>query len=343
MVRPMTAVIFLLAMVLSLLCGRAAVSVARRLHFLDHPGERKLQQLPVPLLGGVAIIAALMPTLSLFMWFDRGQTTGELAWLAPAGILLRWLIAGFWVLCVGLVDDRRGLSPRFRLLAQLLALALFYPEISNWIPLPWIAIPVATIWVVGLINSLNFLDNMDAASAGTGFWTALALTIPFGWQGELLLAGAMLILAGSLAGFLWWNRPPARLYMGDAGSTFLGFSLGLFSLLAVSRCGVNPWLAPLFLAVPIYDTVTVFWIRWREGRPIYVGDRRHVTHRMVARGVGAGKTILILNCWTVAAAAVALVLHRLDQWELPALMVCLVLAAGVFVWERHVESDDRQV
>ncbi len=318
----------LIAALVSLLLGRLAIGAAGRLGFLDAPGERKLQARPIPVLGG--------PTLLL------GLAAGLLPWL-PAGersLILRWLAAGAWLVLVGMLDDRRGLAPLPRLAAQLAAALLFAPELNcclgpagTW---GWLALPLGLLWLVALINALNFLDNMDGAAGSTSLWTALALALALGRAGAGGLAAALWPLAGALVGFLWWNRPPARLYMGDAGATFLGLTLGLFALLASARASGAPWLAPLFLALPLYDTGSVLWIRWREGRRLWVGDRRHVTHRLLARGASVPRALLTINAWTLAAAALALLWGARPGSPLPLAMAVLV-ALGMFGWERSWE------
>lgn len=315
------------ALASSLLLGRLAIIAASRLRFLDRPGERKAQAAPVPLMGGLAIyLGTLAGTLV--------QDTQ----LEADSFLPRWLLAGAVLLGVGLLDDRRGLGPRLRLLAQTLVALCFWPELVAWLTPAWLGVALGLAWLVGLVNSLNFLDNMDAAAAGSAVWTVLLLA------GALQLSGDGAVgfwpLAAALAGFLWWNRPPARLYMGDAGSTFLGLSLGLFALITVTRTGMDPWLAPLFLAVPIYDTCTVFWIRLRERRPLWVGDRRHVTHRMAARGASVTRTVLTLNLWTLAVGGLALVgLAR--GWNGALLLGgAFVVGVLVFGWERGREKPE---
>lgn len=303
---------------------------------MDAPGARKVQARPVPLLGGVAIALGLLagglalPGLLPALKFAPAAAAG--------GQILRGLIGGALLLGVGLLDDRRGLGPRLRLVAQALAALLFWPELLGWGPPAWLALPLGLIWVVGLINSLNFLDNMDAAAGSTALWTALALGLLFALGGAPLLGAAAWLLAASLCGFLIWNLPPARLYMGDAGSTLLGYGLATLTLVATGRELIAPALAPLLLAVPIYDTCTVLWIRWREGRALWVGDRRHATHRLQARGASVTRAVLTLNAWTLLGAALALGLTRatLPAWT--------GLAAGVgaalllFAWERGAEA-----
>lgn len=310
----------------SLLLGRLAIALSPRLRFLDPPGARKLQARPIPVLGGAAIFLGLL--------IGAGPSLAG----AERALLGRWLTAGAWLLALGMVDDRRGLGPLPRLVGQLLAAALFLPELGAWLGPGWVwpARLVGLLWLLGLINAFNFLDNMDGAAASTALWTALALGVALARSGAGELAAGLWPLAGALLGFLWWNRPPARLYMGDAGSTFLGLTLGLFALLAVGRASLSPWLAPLFLAVPIYDTASVCWIRWREGRPLWVGDRRHATHRLLARGASIGRALATLNAWTLAAAALALGWGERGAALLP-LLAGLVLALSVFGWERNWE------
>ncbi len=316
----------ILAFILSLGLGRLAIGAAARLRFMDDPGERKIQERPVPLLGGAAIF---LGTLAGTLWITR---EGGPSLLDLAEPLSRWLLAGAFLLVIGLVDDRRGLGPRIRLAAQVLAALLFWPELTSWIRPAWFGLPLGLFWIVGLTNSLNFLDNMDGASASTGLLASLPIGAALLLAGEGAIAQGLWPLAAALAGFLWWNRPAARLYMGDAGSTFLGLSLAVFTLLLVGRGGVDPWLAPLFLAVPIYDTCSVVWIRWREGRPPWVGDRRHVTHRMVARGRSVGGTLVVLALWTLAAGGLALLWSGVSGFY--GLAGGIVAAALLFRWER---------
>jgi UDP-GlcNAc:undecaprenyl-phosphate/decaprenyl-phosphate GlcNAc-1-phosphate transferase len=320
----------LLAALVSLLLGRLAIAAAARLRFLDPPGERKLQARPIPVLGGPAILLGLAAGLAAWFPADEGS------------LIARWLAAGAWLVLVGMRDDRRGLGPLPRLAAQVAAALLFAPELCRWLGpgLAGLALPLGLLWLVGLINALNFLDNMDGAAASTALWTALALALALRRAEAAALAAALWPLAGALVGFLWWNRPPARLYMGDAGATFLGLTLGLFALLASARGAGDPWLAPLFLALPLYDTGSVLWIRWREGRRLWVGDRRHATHRLLARGASVARALATINAWTLAAASLALVWGARPGGLLP-LAAALVVALAVFGWERSWERKQK--
>ncbi len=326
----LTALTIGLAFFISLILGRCAMAAAGHLHFLDRPGERKLQERPIPLLGGAAIYLATLAGILLMVF-------GSSIDFDPGSVLFRWLLAGLWLLLIGLVDDRRGLGPRLRMLAQILAALLFWPELVSWLTPAWLGLFLGLLWIVGLVNSLNFLDNMDGIAGSTGLWTALLLGLAFSLAGEGATALGLWSLAAALLAYLWWNRPPARLYMGDAGSTFLGLTLAVFPLILVGRGLLDPWLAPLLLALPIYDTCSVLWIRLRPGRPIWVGDRRHVTHRMTARGHGPWRTLGALNTWTLALGALALLWRWESSWIAPLLALGM---GGLFLrWELSREKN----
>jgi UDP-GlcNAc:undecaprenyl-phosphate/decaprenyl-phosphate GlcNAc-1-phosphate transferase len=179
---------------------------------------------------------------------------------------------------------------------------------------------VTVLWVVGLTNSFNMLDNMDGLAASVGLIVALLFAGAQVAVGSLFVPAVMLVVAGALAGFLVHNHWPARLFMGDAGSNFLGFLLGSLTVagtftrddpsLKLSPYGV---LAPLLvMAVPLYDMSSVILIRLSEGRSPFLGDRRHFSHRLVARGLTIRQAVWTIDLVTLAGGAGALLLHRLE-------------------------------
>ena len=168
------------------------------------------------------------------------------------------------------------------------------------------------------LNAFNFLDNMDGLAAGVGMIAALLFAGSQIAVGSLFVPGVLLALVGALAGFLVHNRYPARLFMGDAGSNFLGFLLGALTVAGtyyrydqpVSRFSV---LAPLLvMAVPLYDTLSVLLIRIREGRSPFLGDRRHFSHRLVEHGLTPPQAVLTIDLVTLAGGLGALLLHGLN-------------------------------
>jgi UDP-GlcNAc:undecaprenyl-phosphate GlcNAc-1-phosphate transferase len=293
--------LFAFPLLLSWLLTALLIRWAPRLGLVDYPSERKVHTSPTPRGGGLAVLAAA----AIFGWSTLPATV---------------------IVLLGLVDDLRPLRWQIRLVVQFAvsALAVFFylpPE-------PWLVRAAAVVWIAGLINAFNMLDNMDALSGGVawiaaGFFAVLAWRSGTEWR-------PFVVLMGALAGFLWFNRPPARIFLGDAGSTFLGFALGLGSLQVILREREPAWswlAAPCVLAVPCYDLASVVLLRLSQGRSPFHADKQHLSHRLTERGlskpmaVGAiylmalasGASGVILTLGTDAATA-ALVVGQLAVW-----------------------------
>src|SRR5262249_39514657 len=181
-------------------------------------------------------------------------------------------------------------------------------------PASWPIRAAAVMWIAALINAFNMLDNMDALSGGVawiaaGFLAAASLT-----RAEW---GPFVILLGALSGFLWFNRPPARIFMGDAGSTFLGFTLGVSSVQVALREGGPPWspAVPLcILAVPCYDLVSVVLLRLSQGRSPFHADKQHLSHRLVGRGLRGWTAVRVIYLLALAGGASGLILYAVATW-----------------------------
>ncbi|QDV32705.1 glycosyltransferase family 4 protein [Tautonia plasticadhaerens] len=309
-------------------------SVAPRVGLIDTPGGRKAHEAPTPMGGGVAIWLALVLVLGLgTAWVASGLPLPPEMSKHAEGSMLRvrslWVIVGLatGMMLVGLADDRFRLDWKPRLALQVLAAAglvaagaqitLFGP--LGWPPIRW---GITILWVVGLTNSFNFLDNMDGLSAGVGLIVALLFVGAQAAVGALFVPAVLLVLAGSLAGFLVHNSPPARLFMGDAGSNFLGFLLGAMTVVGTFTkdypgSGDSPYgvLAPLLvMAVPLYDTASVILIRVRAGRSPFQADRSHFSHRLIERGLTPPWAVRTIYLVTLSGGLGALLLHRLDGW-----------------------------
>jgi UDP-GlcNAc:undecaprenyl-phosphate GlcNAc-1-phosphate transferase len=304
---------------------------AERLGFLDRPGGHKGHKAPVPLGGGVAVwlTTVSLPVLGL------GAATLARPWLSPglaryvdgarsqSGELFVILGLATAVMVMGFVDDRRALGWKPRLgvqvgLAVLLAASGVRVTLFGPLAHPVVGGLVTVLWVVGLTNAFNFLDNMDGLAAGVGLISALLFAAAQVEAGSLFVPAVLLGLVGALAGFLVHNRAPARLYMGDAGSNFLGFLLGAMTVAGTYyrySQGGSPYsvLSPLLvMAVPLYDTTSVVLIRLREGRSPFLPDRRHFSHRLVERGLTPPQAVRTIDLVTLACGLGALLLHRLD-------------------------------
>jgi UDP-GlcNAc:undecaprenyl-phosphate GlcNAc-1-phosphate transferase len=199
-------------------------------------------------------------------------------------------------------------------------------RLTAFIDVPLVTWSLSVLWIVALVNSFNMLDNMDGLSAGVAavaasLLAAVLLSAPApGTQGpQLFVGGFLLVLVGALLGFLWHNRPVARLFMGDAGSYFVGFCIAVSTLLATFATygGESPHavLAPLcVMAVPLYDMVTVLWIRIREGRSPFQADKSHFSHRLVELGLTKGQAVLTIYLTTATCGLSALLLNQVNAF-----------------------------
>lgn len=345
--QPSLVLLLLAAAGVSLLVSLIATGLMRHVAsyvgLMDLPSERKIHARPTPRGGGVAIWLAVLVTFAagqVLVWSAAHDTTIA-AWLPAAvrphlpGLTQQtgklWLLLGLGSLLMGLglADDRRGLSWKFRLVVELVVAAiavLLIPELRLTVFLPWPAVTwgLSVLWIVGLVNAFNMLDNMDGLSAGVGVIAAglLATLVllspdPQTGQPQWFVSGLLVVLAGALLGFLWHNRPPARVFMGDSGAYFLGFLLAAGTLLASYTGYASPRrhaiLAPLVvMAVPLYDMVSVIVIRWRAGRSPFMADKNHFSHRLVALGLTPAQAVLTVYLATAACGLGALLLHRVD-------------------------------
>jgi len=272
---------------------------------------------------------------------------------AQQGKLWTLLTAATAIMLVGLVDDWRTFNWRLRLILQT-AIACFVVwqgwRMSLFIDAPMFTDVLSVVWIVGIVNAFNMLDNMDGLSAGVAWIAAAILAVvlltapdPQTHEPQLFVAGFLAVLAGALAGFLWHNSPPATIFMGDAGSYLVGFLIATSTLMATFAGGNAPRyaiFAPLcVLAVPIYDTLTVLSIRLREGRSPFVADRSHFSHRLVALGLSRKQAVWTIYLLTVACGLGALLLHQINGFGAS---VLLLMVACVLVVIAVLESVGRR-
>lgn len=330
----------------SLLTALAAAYVMRRVAprwgLIDKPAARKVHLTPTPLGGGVAIWLGVVLPLAIgqgLLWLvAAGVVSPEwlpaearphlAGWLSQAPRLWILLGAGTVLMVLGLLDDRWGLGWKIRLAVQF-GVAAGCVTLQDWrltafINLPPLTWLLSVLWIVALINSFNMLDNMDALSAGIAAIAAgLLATVllmnpaPDTRHPQLFVGGFLLVLVGGLLGFLWHNRPVAKLFMGDAGSYFVGFCVAICTLQATftSYDSTSQYtvFAPLcVLAVPLYDLTTVLWIRVREGRSPFQADKSHFSHRLVELGLTKGQAVLTIYLTTATCGLGALLLYQVD-------------------------------
>ena len=269
----------------------AGTPIVRRLAVakgvVDHPGGHKSHRTPVPYLGGLAIMA--------------GAVLAQLAVAGQAGVPARTaviLLAAVALGLVGAIDDRRNLHPVPRLAAQAAA-AVAAVTVGAEVHITGnpVADGIATVvWIVAMTNALNFLDNMDGLASCIAATSAASAFVLASAAGQTVVATAASAVFGACLGFLLYNRRPASIYMGDAGSLFLGYLLAIV-VLQVDPAQTQPrsWVVPaLLLGLPVLDTTTVMVGRWRNGRTLYLGGRDHLSHRLVALGWAPTDAVLTL-------------------------------------------------
>ena len=304
------------------------LKLAIRRQVLDMPDDRKAHQSPVPYLGGVAIVAGFSAMCLTAAAVDRAvSVVTQLAVLLGLGLVLA---------VMGLVDDLRGgLSPRLRLLVEAavgvaVGITGSGAELGGPVLLDLV---VTVIWVVGVTNAFNLLDNMDGLSAGVAALAAAAFCLIAGLNGQFLVAALAAAVAGCATGFLRHNFHPAKIYMGDAGSLFLGFLLAVLGLkltLTDTPPVVALFVPLLVLGLPVFDTTLVTWQRLTHGRSPMVGGRDHASHRLVWVGIPVPVAVCLLYATTVALGWLAVILARLDVAS-GLLLVGFVLTVGAFL------------
>ena len=282
--------------------------LAARLGLIDRPGgAKKTHARPTPLGGGLAIWLGVLVPVALGYVAARVLAAGHgPAWVpafvrAQAPLVverareLAALLAGATaIVALGVADDCWNLSPRLRLAAQAAIAAgvfLATPQLRitafHASPVMWGLFTV--LWIVGITNAFNFLDTMDGLSSGVALVATGLLVVGALVTGQWFVALFLLAFGGATAAFLVRNFPPAKIFAGSAGAYFFGFILAVSTTaFTFFEPGREPWaaLVPLLvLSVPIYDTASVMLIRLREGRPLWVGDRRHLSHRLEAMGM----------------------------------------------------------
>lgn len=347
---------FLPAFVLSTLLTMAIRVLAPKWGLVDQPAARKVHVTPTPLGGGLAIfLGFLVPVLVAQVLAQLVQSSRITAEWIPQDLRLHldgvmhrskqlWVLLGAstMLVTIGLIDDRIGLSWRWRLCMQFgVAVLLVASGVSGslFVSQPWVGQVISVFWIVALINSLNFLDNMDGLSAGIGFIASVmfaSIMLTAVGEPRWLVGGCLVVLAGSLAGFLIHNWPPAKIFMGDAGSTFIGLMLASLTILGTFYDESLPqrhvMLAPLcILAIPLYDLCSVIVIRLREGRSPFQPDKKHFSHRLTALGLSQKHAVMTVHFATLTTGLGALLLYRVQGWTGAALVVALVLCTLVII------------
>jgi UDP-GlcNAc:undecaprenyl-phosphate/decaprenyl-phosphate GlcNAc-1-phosphate transferase len=287
----------------------------RRSGAMDEPGRRKIHTDPVPLAGGLAVMTGLLtPVLAgaaLAFSHSRSSVAGlfEYGLSARATELLGIMAGALGMLLIGLRDDQVELRPATKFGSQLLIaliVAAAGVRITLFVPSLLFHYAITVLWILTVVNAFNFMDNMNGLCAGLGVIGAGWFGMMAARQGQYLVGAISFLTAGALAGFLPRNFPRASVFLGDAGSHLTGFLMAVLAILphfytAHHRKPLAVLTPLLVLAVPLGDMVWVVILRWRMGRPVYIGDTNHLSHRLVRRQLSPAQAVMII--WGLACLA----------------------------------------
>jgi len=264
---------------------------ALQLGILDHPSARKIHRAPAPLMGGAAIYIAFIAALAL--WGERSYVNEVVGIFVGATL----------VSLVGALDDSRGVGSYFKLLFQVVAACiLVFSGVQVRLFDGFLDIVLTLFWVVGVTNAFNLLDNMDGLSSGVATISAAFFTLLAAMSDQYLVGTLAAALCGACIGFLVYNWNPARVFMGDTGSLFIGFLLAAvgIKLRFPANTASITWMIPiLVLALPIFDTALVCISRLRRGKnPLTTAGKDHVSHRLALQTGSQREAVLL--CYLIA-------------------------------------------
>ncbi len=285
--------------------------IAKKFRILDHPGGRKIQETPIAYLGGLVIIIPItFASLLLLLFTPLSITLKEQLYL---GIIFPALVIAF----VGLLDDIYQLAPWPRFISQTVVgtisavtleingtgVAIFTNHLLNSI--------ITVVWIVTIINAFNFIDNMDGLATSISIVASFTLFILAFLNSQYLVAAFSLAIFSSCFGFLYWNKRPASIYLGDAGALYLGFLFAAISIridLDNNSAPIRALVIILILAIPVIDTTQVVVSRVTKGKSPFQGGRDHISHLLLNRGFSQRVVLLILTTLAVVFAVVAILL-----------------------------------
>jgi len=283
---------FIIAMFITMVLIPPLMRSADRLSFIDSPGGRKIHDTPIPRIGGVAMVA--------------GAVTPILMWVERPPLVLAFLLGIAVILVFGIWDDRKALDFRLKFLGQFAAISIviFYGGVEIRLlpfhsidPVPgYVSIPFTYFALLGVTNAINLADGLDGLAGGTMLLSVAGIALLAFLADDALLVIFCLAVMGSIIGFLRYNTYPAQVFMGDSGSQFLGFSVGVLVILLTqdSNPALSPAMTLLILGLPIIDTFIVMGQRVWEGRSPFKPDRNHIHHKLLAIGLDHYEAVLII-------------------------------------------------
>jgi UDP-GlcNAc:undecaprenyl-phosphate GlcNAc-1-phosphate transferase len=342
--------IFLISLATVLATTPLARRIAVKLDAVDYPTERRINKKPTPRMGGIAIFLALAAALVL-------QVVGATFWNWPPVLVstgrvsVNYPVLGLAFVAIfatGAIDDVKSLKPLPKLIGQIVAASLAVASglvigdiVNPFIPggevnLGWLAYPVTVVYLVAFVNIINLIDGLDGLASGVTCIASFTMFILAMNAGRLDAAALAIAICGATLGFLKYNFHPASIFLGDSGSLLLGFSLGVMSLLTVTRfAGLTTMIIPLVLAgIPIIDTFSAIIRRSRAHVSVGHADKGHIHHRLLAAGYDQRQAALIVYAWTAILCVGAYVMTQVGLW--PRIGIFVALLVGSVLYARHL-------
>ncbi|WP_127010118.1 glycosyltransferase family 4 protein [Veillonella sp. CHU110] len=331
---------FVIALIVTYICTPLVRTLAVKIGAIDAPDARKVHQVSIPRLGGLAIYIGYMVSL-LYSVKDISSVKG--------------LIIGSVILvAVGIWDDVKQIGPKTKLLGQIVA-ALMLPIFDNAIHfisigdhmlyLEYLSIPLTVFWIVGFTNIVNLIDGLDGLAAGISLIACIAICIVTLQMGQVDLACITLALAGAACGFLRYNFNPAKIFMGDTGSMLLGYTMAAISVMGSVKTAATVGLVVpvIVLGLPILDTLFAIVRRRINGRPVFQPDKGHLHHRLLAMGLTQKQAVLLMYAITAVLGCVSIVAAKAN-FTIGLLLVVLILCACVWTATRiGIIAKDNEV
>lgn len=330
---------FMASLIICMALVPALTASAWRLKFIDVPHERHAHDAPIAKVGGIAF--ALATFAAVLLWAPKDQ------------LILSSLLGGAVIVLFGIWDDRTTLNPRMKFIGQILAAAIVIglagvriidvPFVDDVLFPAWVAIPLTLMVIVVVTNAVNLADGLDGLAGGLSFISFAGIAYLAYQANESLLVLLMMSVLGGLLGFLRFNTYPAKIFMGDAGSQFLGHYLALAAILLTdsTRTMYSPLLALFIWGVPLLDTIGVMGQRLLEGRSPFIGDRNHIHHKLLARGLTHGQAVSVIYLAHAAMVSCAYLL----RWQSDVVLIAVYLLwataiLSMFVrWPRRIISE----
>lgn len=305
---------FLVALAVTFVLTPVVKNFAIRIGAVDKPDARKVHHGLIPRLGGLAIYVGFMVSVIATIGF-----TYEMV-----GIML----GATFLIAVGIADDVYSLPPKVKLLGQIIAAAIpvvIFNINIEWIDVPRlgiiylpeiISLPLTIFWIIGFVNTVNLIDGLDGLAAGIATIASIAIALLAFQMGQWVAAAAMVAMTGACLAFLQYNFNPAKIFMGDTGSMFLGYIISAVSVMgSMKTVATAVLIVPLLaLAVPITDTLLAIVRRKSSGVPIFSPDKNHLHHRLLAKGLNQKQVVLVMYALTAFFSCTALIVIHLSLW-----------------------------